>query len=246
MRDREAAVARAKKYLKFKLENKASEAEVFFALERLEQIKLEYGITDEELQEAKEEKAVLGETNADDKDGVRFSLMGSIERFTNTTMYRTTLPGTPPKWCAIGHRSDADYAIHLLTYLTIYVEQQAQQWLLTTTLPAYNKQVVAHERRNFLAACTQRISDRLVHLTEDLEVKVESNGRELMVLKREHIKAYMSAAGIKLGKGVASVLEGFGSVASAGAAAGYAAGNRVQFGRPVSGAGAMLRLGRSK
>jgi hypothetical protein len=68
-----------------------------------------------------------------------------------------------------------------------------------------------------------------------------SNPRELVLVKETAIKAFMKDCGLHL----RAVSCGGGSnINEAAHAAGRAAGDRANFGRPVSGAGGVLRIGR--
>jgi len=68
-----------------------------------------------------------------------------------------------------------------------------------------------------------------------------SNGRELVIVKDAAIKAYMKEHEIHLRT---CCMGSSSNVDSAARAAGRAAGDRASFGRPVSGAAGVLRIGR--
>jgi hypothetical protein len=81
----------------------------------------------------------------------------------------------------------------------------------------------------------------LVSLVERSKAARTSNGRELIIVKDAAIKAFMKDNGIHV-----STCSGRSpsTVNTAAQAAGLAAGDRAAFGRPVSGAAGILRLGR--
>ena len=96
--------------------------------------------------------------------------------------------------------------------------------------------------RSFTAACCERITDRLLALVERSKAARTSNGRELVVIKDAAIKAFMKDQGIRL-----RTCSGYSpsTFDAAAQAAGRAAGDRATFGRPVTGAAGVLRIGRS-
>jgi hypothetical protein len=69
-----------------------------------------------------------------------------------------------------------------------------------------------------------------------------SNGRELVLVKDAAVKAFMKDKNIRLRT---TGCGGGGNVDQAAQTAGRAAGDRANFGRPVSGAGGVLRLGKA-
>jgi hypothetical protein len=96
--------------------------------------------------------------------------------------------------------------------------------------------------RSFTEACCSRITDRMLALVEKSKAARTSNGRELVIVKHAAIKAFMKEQGIRL-----RMCSGYSSpnVNLAAQAAGRAAGDRASFGRPVSGAAGVLRIGKS-
>jgi hypothetical protein len=97
--------------------------------------------------------------------------------------------------------------------------------------------------RSFVEACCDHISSRLDELVERSKAARTSNGRELIVVKDALIKAYMKEHDIKLARCSAGSAPS--TVNASAAAAGRSAGDRASFGRPVSGTGATLRLGKN-
>ncbi len=82
---------------------------------------------------------------------------------------------------------------------------------------------------------------RLLALVERSKIARTSNGRELVVIKDAAIKAFMKDQGIHL-----RTCSGYSpsNVDAAAHAAGRAAGDRATFGRPVTGAAGVLRIGK--
>jgi hypothetical protein len=98
------------------------------------------------------------------------------------------------------------------------------------------------ETRGFIYGCTGRITATMIAACEQSKKARTSSGKELMIIKDGAIKDFMTAEGINLrcssGGGSAP---GSDSARAAGDRAGYGA----TFGRPVSGAGAVLRIGKN-
>ena len=88
-----------------------------------------------------------------------------------------------------------------------------------------------------------RISQRLRSLVSQSEAARTSNGRELVVVKDAAIAAYMKEHDIRLRRCSWREPRNHNEAAHA---AGRAAGDRATFGRPVSGAAGVLRLGGSR
>ena len=94
--------------------------------------------------------------------------------------------------------------------------------------------------RSFVKSCCHRINERLLELVERSRRVQTSNGRELVVVKDTAIKAFMRDYGIRLR---ATGCGGRGNIDEAAYDAGRAARDRATFGRPVSGAAGVLRIG---
>jgi hypothetical protein len=88
-----------------------------------------------------------------------------------------------------------------------------------------------------------RITDRLLELVERSKAVRTSNGRELVVVKDTAIKAFMKEHDIHLRS---CSMGSSSNINSAAQAAGRAAGDRASFGRPVTGAAGVLRIGAAK
>jgi hypothetical protein len=96
--------------------------------------------------------------------------------------------------------------------------------------------------RSFVEVCCNRISDRLMALVERSKKARTSNGRELVVIKDAAIKAFMKEQiHIRTCSGPSSS-----TVNKAAQAAGRAARDRATFGRPVTGAAGVLRIGQKR
>jgi hypothetical protein len=97
------------------------------------------------------------------------------------------------------------------------------------------------EIRSFVPGCTARIESRLIEMCDQSKAERTANGKALVVIKDQAIKDLLKAEGIRL-RSCSGSRAGF-SVSAL--AAGQGAGDRASFGRPVSGDGAVLRLGRT-
>jgi hypothetical protein len=97
------------------------------------------------------------------------------------------------------------------------------------------------ETRGFIYGCTGRITATMIAACEQSKKARTSSGKELMIIKDGAIKDFMKAQGINLRCSGGGSAPGSDSARAAGDRAGYGA----TFGRPVSGAGAVLRIGKN-
>jgi hypothetical protein len=220
-------------------ENGCTEAEMLAAFDMASAMMDAYDITDEEVRETKDEAAILHADPPDleDPHNIKWRLTYSVRNFCNVEIYRSR--GETGLRC-IGLRSDVQLAMWLLDTLADFVFDELYKHLIGCCAPKGERRVII---RSFVEACCGRISDRLDQLAERSKVERTSNGRQLMVVKNALVKAYMKEHDIKLN----TVCTGSGSSTSnaSAAAAGRSAGDRASFGKPVSGAGATLRLGKN-
>ena len=134
--------------------------------------------------------------------------------------------------------SDVQFAMWLLDNLAEFVFAELYAHLIGCLAPPSERRVIM---RSFTAACCERIADRLLALVERSKTARTSNGHELVVIKDAAIKAFMKEQGIRLRR-----CSGYSptTVDAAAQAAGRAAGDRATFGRPVTGAAGVLRIGK--
>ena len=134
--------------------------------------------------------------------------------------------------------SDAQFAMWLLDTLADFVFAELYAHLIGCLAPQKERRIVI---RSFTAACCDRITERLLALVERSKAVRTSNGRELAVVKDAAIKAFMKDNGIYL-----RTCSGYApsTVDAAAQAAGRAAADRATFGRPMTGAAAVLRIGK--
>jgi hypothetical protein len=134
--------------------------------------------------------------------------------------------------------SDVQFATWLLDSLADFVFAELYAHLIGCLAPLSERRIII---RSFTAACCERITDRLLALVERSKAARTSNGRELVVIKDAAIKAFMKDNGIRL-----RMCSGYSpsTVDVAAQAAGRAAGERATFGRPVTGAAGVLRIGK--
>lgn len=220
-------------------ENGATEAEMMAAFDKAAAMMDAYDIPDEEIQLTKDEAAMLHADPPDLKDphNIKWRMTYSVGNFCNVELYRSRHQ-TGLK--CIGLPSDVQFAMWLLDTLADFVFDELYKHLIGCCAPKGERRVII---RSFVEACCARISDRLNELVERSKVARTSNGRELIVVKNALIKAYMKEHNIRLA--TCSGGSAPSTVNASAAAAGRAAGDRASFGRPVSGAGATLRLGKN-
>jgi hypothetical protein len=219
-------------------ENGATEAEMMAAFDKAAAMMDAYDISDEEVQLTKDEAAMqhADPPDLEDPHNIKWRLTYSVGIFCNVELYRSRHQ-TGLK--CIGLPSDVQFAMWLLDTLSDFVFDELYKHLIGCCAPKGERRVII---RSFVEACCARISDRLDELVKRSKVARTSNGRELMVVKDALIKAYMKEHNINLAR--CSGGSAPSTVNASAAAAGRSAGDRASFGRPVSGAGATLRLGK--
>jgi hypothetical protein len=238
MANRNSIIEKIKALLAKTTENGATEAEMLSALDKASAMMDAYDISDDELQIAKDEAAMLyaEPTDTNDPHKIKWRLSYAVRQFCGVEIYRSRGEGGLK---FIGMPSDAQFAMWLLDNLADFVFEETYKHLIGCLAPKGERQVII---RSFTAACCERISERLLTLVKRSEAARTSNGRELVVVKNAAIKAYMKEHDIHL-----RTCCGYSpsNVDAAAQAAGRAAGDRASFGRPVTGAGGVLRIGRS-
>jgi hypothetical protein len=237
MADRNSIIEKIKALLAKTTANGATEHEMLAALDKASALQDAYEITDEELQLTKEEKAILHADAPDlaDPHSIKWHLTGVVSEFCGVEIYRSRHE-TGLK--CIGMPSDVQLAMWLLDTLADFVFGELYGHLVGSLAPRNERRVII---RSFVEACCDRITQRLLALVEQSKSARTSNGRELVIVKNAAIKAFMEANDIHLRICSARAAS---SVNSSAAAAGSSAGDRASFGRPVSGAAGVLRLGR--
>jgi uncharacterized protein DUF2786 len=238
MADRNSIIEKIKALLSKTTENGATEPEMMSALYKASAMMDAYDISNEDVQLTKEEAAMLHADPPDLKDphGIKWRLTYSISNFCNVQIYRSRRE-TGLK--CIGMPSDVQLAMCLLDTLADFVFGELYGHLIGCCAPNSERRVIV---RSFVEACCNRINDRLAGFVERSKVARTSNGRELVVVKDAAIKAFIKEHDIRLRTCSGSAPS---NVNASAAAAGRSAGDRASFGRPVSGAGAALRIGRN-
>jgi hypothetical protein len=239
MADRNSLIVKVKALLNKTKENGCTEAEALSALAMARAMIDTHVITDDELQLSREEKAILhdeSEADALDAHRIKSKLGRAVGRYCNVQVYRDR---SKAGLTFVGFKSDIDFATWLLDHLADFVHTALFEFLLECLAPEGNER--KEEIRGFVIGCTGRIADRIMKMCEQSKTERTTNGKALVVVKDQAIKNLLKAEGIHLRS-----CSGSRARFSEGArAAGQSAGDRASFGRPVSGAGATLRLGRN-
>jgi hypothetical protein len=198
-----------------------------------------YEINEDELRLSQEEKAILhdeSEADARDTHNIKAQLGHGVARYCNVRIYRDS---SKAGLTFVGFRSDIDFATWLLDHLADFVHDALFEFLLDCL--ASDGKERKQEIRGFVYGCTERINARICEMCDQAKTARTTNGKALVVIKDQAIKDFLKAEGICLRSSSSSA--GFSDGARS---AGQSAGNRASFGRPVSGAGAALRIGRGK
>jgi hypothetical protein len=237
MADRNSIIEKIKALFAKTTANGATEAEMLSALDKGSAMMDAYDITDADLREARDEAAMLHAEPPDLKDphSIKWRLSYGVAEFCGVQIFRSRHQ-TGLK--CIGMPSDVQFAMWLLDNLADFVFAELYAHLIGCLAPKSERRIII---RSFTEACCECIADRLLALVERSKAARTSNGRELIVIKDAAIKAFMKDNGIRLHK-----CSGYApsTVDAAARAAGRAAGDRATFGRPVTGAAAVLRIGK--
>ena len=236
MANRDSIIEKIKALMTKTVANGCTEAEMLAALDKAAAMQDAYDITDAELQVAKDEAAMLHADPPDLKDPhkIKWRLTYAIGQFCNVQIFRSRHE-TGLK--CIGMPSDVQFAMWLLDNLADFVFNALYEHLIGCCAPPSERRVV---KRSFVEACCDRVSERLLELVKRSEKARTSNGRELVVVKDAAIKAYMKEHDVHLRT---CCMGSSSNINSAAQAAGRAAGDRASFGRPLSGAAGVLRIG---
>lgn len=232
--DNRASILRKVKALLAKtVENGCSEAEAMAALNMAEAMIAAYEITDDDLQEAKKDEAVIEPSNMYDPYEIRWFLISRVAKFCECSTWRKKNNTKVMEFC--GLRPDVEFAVWLCDTLAQFVRKEMVTFLMNTPIEKDNKRFVIN---SFVIGCTDRINQRLKELIDSRIVK--SNSNALMVIKNQLIMKKMNEVGIRV-----KTMSQHRNINDHGAyEAGQLAGNKASFGRPVgSEKCAVLRIG---
>jgi hypothetical protein len=233
---REKLIDKVKAMLAKTTANGCSEEEALTALAKARAWIDAYEISDDELQLSREEKAFLhaeSEADARDTHKIKWQLSDAVASYCNVRIYRDS---SKSGLTFVGFKSDVDLATWLLDHLSDFVHDALFEFLLDCLAPEGKQR--KEEIRGFVFGCTERISARIVEMSSDQSTARTTNGNALVIIKGQAIEDLLKAEGICL-QSKSSSISGFSDGARA---AGQSAGDRASFGRPVSGAGATLRI----
>jgi hypothetical protein len=241
MVDRNSKIKTIQALLSKTMENGCSEAEMLSALRMARALQDTYEISDDELQLSREEKATLhAESGAETMDPhrIKWQLCHGVSSYCNVEIYRVS---KKPGLTFVGFKSDTEYARWLLDHLADQVHNSLFEYLLDhdCLAPKERKGAIL----DFIDAYAARIEATMIAACEQSKKARTTSGKELVIVKDHAIKDFLKANDIRL------QCEGGGrsraSFSASARAAGDSAGHGATFGRPVSGAGATLRLGKN-
>jgi hypothetical protein len=237
MANRESIIEKIKALLAKTTANGCTESEMLAALDKASAMIDAYDISDAELQIAKDEAVTQHSDPPDlqDPHKIKWRITYGVAQFCNVQIFRSR---NETGLKCIGMPSDVQFAMWLLDNLADFIFNALMEHLIGCLAPKGERRIIM---RSFTEACCNRIVDRLLELVERSKKARTSNGRELVVVKDAAIKAYMKEHEIRL---QTCCMGSSSNINSAAQAAGRAAGDRASFGRPVSGAAGVLRIGR--
>lgn len=234
MSDRSKVIAKIKALMAKTVENGCTEAEAMSALDLAQAMMNANDVTEADLIEVKDEKAIINFADIKDTHKIGWMLGYWISKFTETYSY-----GDNKQVKYVGLKSDVEFAMFLHSTLIGFVRSQLTNYLWETGA----KSLQGNERHrvvnSFVIGCCSRINTRLMKLTNERIKSINKNA--MIVAKDALIKDAIKD--IKIAerddnRGRKNKIE----VKSY--AAGQSAGDRASFGRPVSGEAGMLRVGK--
>jgi hypothetical protein len=216
--------------------NGCTEEEMLSSLAKARALIDSYEITDDELKLSREEKAILrDETEEDARDthGIKGQLGSAVARYCRVRIYRDS---SKAGLTFVGFKADIDWAAWLIDHLADFVHDHLFEFMLDCLVP--NGKERNREIRSFVFGCTERISARMIEISDQSKAEHTTNGKALVVIKDQAIKDFMEAESICLQSRSSSSS----NISDGARATGQSAGDRASFGRPV--AGAVLRIGK--
>jgi hypothetical protein len=173
MADRNSIIEKIKALLAKTTANGATEAEMLSALDKASAMMDAYDITDEELQVAKDEAAMLHADPPDlnDPHQLKWRLSYGVSEFCGVQIFRSRHE-TGLK--CIGMPSDVQFAMWLLDNLADFVFAELYAHLIGCLAPQSERRVII---RSFTAACCEHINRRLIALVERSKAARTSNSR---------------------------------------------------------------------
>jgi hypothetical protein len=234
----EDAVRKAKALLaKTRDNSNCTEAEKMSAYAKARAIIDAHEITQEDLRETKEEAVILEQEPEDDRTdphGIKWRISGAVARWCGVTIYRTS-GAQGLKF--VGMRADVEMAMWSLEDLADQVFQRLIEHMVICLAPKRERRSIT---RDFVVGITDRICERLIEQIEQSATNRTSSAKALVIVKQNAIDTALKERGIKLRTNCSnSCVNDFGAYDR-----GREVGDRVTFGRPVSGKGAVLQIGK--
>ena len=220
--NREALLDKIRALLAKTITNGCTQPEALAALAKARAMMDAYEVTEEDLQLAKEEAAILRKDGTRDPHGIKWELLAAIADYCECEAWKG-----PEGFVFCGLKSDADYATWLLSHLAAFVQGELANHLIKC--PASSKGERRHLIKSYVLGITSSIKKQLWRPKTDAP-KI-SNSRELVVIRTAAIADKMKELDIK----VRTVHRRTRYVDPAAYDAGVKAGKRASIGRPVSG-----------
>lgn len=245
--NRKSIFAKIKALLAKTTENGCTEHEAMAALDKARQMMDAYDVTDTDLAFDGEQVKQESCTNPRDPDNIRWQLCGGVAKFCDCRVWGSE---GRAKIVFFGLETDTGFATWLLDTLEAFVKRQSLQFLADmgravggetdlfgAPLDGHDRE---HKRRSFVYGCVVRIAERLRQAAAERERTAGiGNGRSLVVVKN----ALVNDAFRKLNLSLRSSRSGGYNADSYAFDRGRQAGDRANFGRPVNGGNATLRIG---
>ena len=234
----EDAIRKAKALLaKTRDDSNCTEAEKMAAYAKARTIIDAHEITEDDLREMKEAGVVFKEEPEDDRTdphGIKWRLSGAIAHWCGVTVYRKS-GGQGLRF--VGLRADVEMAMWSLEDLADQVFLRLAEHMVICLAPPRERRRVM---RDFVIGITDRICERLSEQVKQSATNRTGSAKALVIVKQTAIDAALKEQGIKLKTRYArDCVNDFSAYDR-----GREVGNGVTFGRPISGEGAVLQIGK--
>jgi hypothetical protein len=164
--------------------NGCTEAEMLAALTKAQAMRDAHGVTDEELQLAKDDAAILYEEPADEQDphGIKRRLGHALSTYCDVKVFRQPYVSGLK---FIGARADVEWATWLLEYLADFIfDKLTDQLIVSLAPPNERRQII----KGFVLGITGRISEWMLELAKP-PADQTANARALVVVKGKAIRS---------------------------------------------------------
>lgn len=240
MIDRNRVMEKVRAMLNMTVERGCTEDEMMVAMAKARSMMDEHGITEEELA-AEADTFQIEQFEEETKYAVNFAMRLSLmlSRYCDVKAWRARVGHKNYEFYIFGAEADRQLFTFLLKHLTSFIDREATAYAkdqLRLSIKLTGKAdpgVLIDQWNSFAEGCMARILVRLKEGSKSRDTNiVMSDGRALVPMKMAVIKQALKERGYTFKSGGATTWKGRDRGAHE---AGYEAGNRASFDRPING-----------